>query len=125
MNTAQAPRHLDRDDGQRDGTDREVYVEDPMPGQLVDEDAAEQRADDACEAEDRAEQTLVAAALARRDDVADDRLRADHQPAAPEALHGPKRDQLGHRLAQARKRRAREEHDDRRLEELLAAVLVP
>ena len=40
-------------------------------------------------AEDRAEAAHVAAALAGGDDVADDRLGADHQPAAAEALDRP------------------------------------
>ena len=78
-------------DGERDGADRDVDVEDPAPGELLDEDAAEQRSDDARHAEHGAEEPLVAAALAGRDDVADDRLRADHQPAAAEALDRPGR----------------------------------
>ena len=84
----------------------QVDVEDPAPGELLDEDAAEQRPDDARDAEHRAEQPLVAAALAGRDDVADDRLRADHQPAAAEPLHGPERDQLDHALAEPGEHRA-------------------
>ena len=97
VDAPEVARNLARDDGERDGADREVDVEDPVPGELLDEDAAEQRADDARDAEHRTEQPLVAAALARRDDVADDRLGADHQPAAAEALDRPERDQLGQR----------------------------
>ena len=96
VDAAEVARNLDRDDDERDGADRDVDVEDPAPGELLDEDAAEQRPDDARHAEHRAEQPLVAAALAGRDDVADDRLRADHQPAAAETLDGPERDQLDH-----------------------------
>ena len=96
VDAAQVARHLDRDDDERDGADRKVDVEDPVPGELLDEEAAEQRTDDARDPEHRPEQSLVAAALAGRDDVSDDRLGADHQPAAPETLNGPERDQLGH-----------------------------
>ena len=71
-----------------------------------------------------AEQSLVATALARRDDVSDDRLRTDDQPAAAETLNGLERDQLGHAAAEPRKRRAAQEGHDRRLEEELAPVLV-
>ena len=124
VDAAEAARDLSRDDDQRDGADRQVDVEDPVPGELLDEDAAEQRADDARDAEDRAEEPLVATAFARRDDVADDRLRTDHQAAAAETLDGPERDQLGQGLAEPREGRAAQEDDDRRLEEELAPVLV-
>ena len=50
---------------------------------------------DARDAEDGAEEPRVAAALARRDDVADRRLRADHQPAAAEPLDRAEDDELG------------------------------
>ena len=96
VDAAQVARHLAGDDRERDGADRDVDVEDPAPGELLDEDAAEQRADDARHAEDRPEQSLVAAAFAGRDDVADDRLGADHQAAAAEALDGPEGDELDH-----------------------------
>ena len=46
-----------------------------------------QRPGDAADPEDRAEDALIAAAIARRDDVADDRLGEDDEPAAAEALH--------------------------------------
>ena len=119
-----APGTCARDDDQRDDADRHVDVEDPAPGELLDEDAAEQRADDARHAEHRAEQALVAAALAGRDDVADDRLGADHQPAAAEALDGAEGDQLDHGVAEPRQDRADQEDHDGGLEEDLPAVLV-
>ena len=96
VDAAEVPGNLDRDDDERDGADRDIDVEDPAPGELLDEDAAEQRSDDARDAEDGAEEPLVAAALAGRDDVADDRLGADHQPAAAETLDRPEGDQLDH-----------------------------
>ena len=55
------------------------------------------------DAEHGPEVALVAAALARRDDVADDGQGERHQATAAEALHGPERDQLGHRLLAQRR----------------------
>ena len=112
------------DDCERDGPDRDVDVEDPVPGKLVDENAPQQGTDDARHTEHRPEKSLVAPAFAGRDDVSDDRLSADYQSAAPETLYGPERDQLGQGLAKPRERRPAEEDDDRRLEEELTAVLV-
>ena len=120
----EAARNLDRDDRERDGADRDVDVEDPVPGELIDEDASEQGTDDARHTEHRTEESLVATAFAGRDDVSDDRLGTDHQPTAPETLKGPERDQLGHAAAEPGERRAAQEDDDRRLEEELAPVLV-
>ena len=76
---------------ERDRTDRDVHVEDPSPRELLDEHASEERSDDARHAEHGAEKALVTAAVPRRDDVADDRLRPDHQAAAAETLDRPGR----------------------------------
>ena len=84
----------DRDHDEREHADRQVDVEDPAPGQVVDEEAAEQRADHRRDAEDGAEEALVAAALARRDDVADHGDRDHDQPAAAEPLERAEGDQL-------------------------------
>ena len=124
VDAPKAARNLHRYDGERDGADRDVDVEDPMPGELFDENPSEQRADDARHTEHRPEEALVATALAGRDDVSDDRLGAHHQATAPETLNGPERDQLGQVLAEPGERRAAQEDDDRRLEEELAPVLV-
>ena len=113
-----------RDDGERDGADRQVDVEDPPPAQVLGDEPAGEGADDTGEAEDRAEITHVAAALAGADDVADDRLGADHQPAGADSLQRPESDQLGHVLRQPGQRRPDQEDHDRRLEELLPAVEV-
>ena len=75
-----------RDDRDGERADRHVDVEDPAPREGVDEEAAEQRPGDRGDGEHRADQAHVAAALARRDDVGDDRLRADHQAAGADAL---------------------------------------
>src|SRR5207247_7645153 len=91
---------------------------------VVDEEAAEQRADHAREGEHPAEVALVLAALTRRDDVADDRLRRRHQPAGADTLEGAEGDEHPHRLRHATEHRSREEDDDGRLEDALAAVEV-
>src|SRR5438309_1108043 len=70
------------DDDERERADRQVDVEDPAPGEVVDEEAAEQRPDHRRHAEHGAEEALVATSLARRDDVADDGDARHHQPAA-------------------------------------------
>ena len=88
------------------------------------EEAADQRAGDARDAEHRAEQPHVAAAVARRHDVADRRLRAHHQPAAAQPLDRAERDQLGHPLREPAQRRADEEQDQRALQHDLAPVEV-
>ena len=124
VHPAQRAGYLAGHHDQRDHADRHVDVEDPAPGQVVHEHAAEQRADHAGQAEDGAEQPDVLAAFARRDDVADDGLRADHQAAGAQPLHGAERDELDHGRAEAGQDRADQEDDDRGLEEDLPAVLV-
>jgi hypothetical protein len=112
------------DHGERDQPDRDVDVEDPAPGEVVDEEAAEQRPDHGRDAEDAAEEALVAAALARRDDVADHGDRDHEQAAAAQSLDRPEEDQLGHVLADSAQRGADEEDHDRRLQYALSAVQV-
>jgi len=53
---------------------------------MVGEEAADQRPGDTGNPEHSAEVALVAATVARRDDVGDDGLRADHEPAAADPL---------------------------------------
>ena len=98
------PRHDDQH-GQR--ADRQVHVEDPAPGEVVDEEAAEQRPGDRRDGEHRSDQAHVAPALSRRDDVRDDRLRADHQPACADALQRAEADQLSHRSGRDRRASSR------------------
>ena len=111
-----------RDHRERDQADRQVDVEDPAPGQVVDEEPTEQRPDHCRDAEDGAEEALVATAVARRDDVADDGDRDHEEAAAAQSLDRPKDDQLGHVLADPAQRRAGEEDHDRRLQDELASV---
>ncbi len=114
--------HGDHDE--RDRADRQGDGKHPPPGQVVHEEPADQRADDARHPEDGAERALVLASLARRDDVADDGLGQHEQAAAADALHGAERDQLGHVAGQPGQRGADQEDDDRGHEQVLAAVLV-
>ena len=53
------------DDDQRDDPDRDVDVEDPVPADVLGQEAADERADDERDAEDGPEQALVLAALLR------------------------------------------------------------
>ena len=73
-------------DHDRDQPERDVHVEHPAPRDRLDQEAAEQRAGDRRDREHGADQAHVAAAIARRHDVGDDRLRAHHQPARADAL---------------------------------------
>ena len=120
--TCRCSRSATIDDGDR--ADRQVDVEDPAPREVVDEEAAEQRPGDRRDGEHRADQAHVATALPRRDDVGDDRLRADHQAAGADALERAERDQLLHRLAEPGEHRAGEEDQDRGQEDGLAPVHV-
>src|SRR5581483_5116046 len=113
-----------RDHEERERADGEVDVEDPAPREVVDEEPAEQRPDHGRDAEHRAEQALVAAALPRRDDVADDGDRRRQQAARAEALQRAERDQLRHVLRDPAERGADQEDDDRDLQRSLAAVEV-
>jgi hypothetical protein len=92
--------------------EREATVRDARPGT----DPAQQWADDTGDPEHRAEEVLVAAALAGRHDVADDRLGRDHQAAGAQPLHRPEEDQLDHVLADPGEHGANEEQDDSALE---------
>lgn len=73
------------------------------------------------EAEDRADEAHVAAAFPGRHDVRDDRLDADHEAAAADALDGAEGDELVHGARPARQRGADDEDDDGELEDALAA----
>ena len=57
-----------------------------MPGQVVGEEAAEERSDQEGDAEDGTEETLVLAALGRGEQVADDGQGDREEGAGAEAL---------------------------------------
>jgi hypothetical protein len=117
MQTSDHDQHRERADGH-------VHVEDPAPREVVDEKATEQRAGDRRDGEHRTDQPHVPAPLARRDDVRDDRLRADHEAAGADALQRAEADQLAHRLREAGEHGAGEEDQDRGEEHGLAPVHV-
>ena len=112
----------ERDHRQREQTDGQVDVEDPAPGDVVDEEPADQWPDHSGDAEDGTEVSLVAAAVARCDDVADRSRRGHHQPAAAETLQRAKRDQRRHVPREPAQHRADQEDNDRRLQYRLASV---
>jgi hypothetical protein len=112
------------DHGERDQPDRDVDVEDPAPGEVVDEKAAQQWPDHCRETEDASKESLVAAAVPRRDDVRDHGDRQHEQAPAAQALDRAEGDQLGHVLADPAQCRADEEDHDRRLQDSFPAVEV-
>jgi len=118
------PRQADRDEGDRDRADRKVQIEDPVPRQEIGDDAAEQRSGDRAAREHRAEHALIAAALARAEQIPDRDLRQRQQPAGAQSLHRPESDELVHGLRQAGEHRAQQEDSDRHIEQRLAAMLI-
>ena len=81
------------DDDERDDPDRDVDVEDPVPADLLGQEAADERADDERDAEDGTEQALVLAALLRGEQVADDRQRDREQRTGADALDAAEEDE--------------------------------
>jgi hypothetical protein len=122
--TSSGVRQCPGNHGERDDAKRQVDEEDPAPRPVGSEVAAEQRAGDAGDTEDGAEDPLIAAALPRRDDIADDRHRRHHQAAAAESLDDAEDDQLHHRLAQAAENGADEEQDHGALEDPFPSVQI-
>ena len=107
---SQAPR---REDGER-----HVGEEEPAPARMRDDDAADHRPGDARGGEHGGEVGLEARALARRHELADQRLGEHHQPAAAESLQHARGDELRQRLRGAAGDRADSEHAERREQHL-------
>ena len=129
VEVARRPRVLDRrqqpaDEEQRDEADGDVDVEDPVPADVLGQEAADERADDEGDAEDGAEQALVLAALGRREQVADDGERDREERTGADALDAAEQDELRHVLAQAGQRGADQEDADADHEDRLAPVEV-
>ena len=96
-------RHRDRDDEEGEDADRQVDVEDPAPARVVDDEAAESRAGDRRGGERRADQPLVAATVARRDDHADGGEREWEEAARAEPLYGAEDRRAGSCSARGRR----------------------
>jgi hypothetical protein len=60
------------DYGERECTGWQVNIENPPPRKMIDEEPAEQRADDRGNSESGPKYALVAAALTRRDEIANE-----------------------------------------------------
>src|SRR5262249_27451049 len=114
VNTASASacrremRESQRHNGDGDDANRDVDIEDPLPTAIVRDIAADRRADNAGQTKDRAEKTLPAPALGRRQQVADDGkgIGGDHTGA--NTLEGAEEDQLRHASGQASDLNAKE-----------------
>ena len=121
-------RHVARQDArgerQRDDADRQVDEEDPAPGDVVDEPAAEDRAQDRAEQHRDADDAHHAADALRAGGAGEDRHAERHQHAAAEALQHAEGDQRLRRPGEARERRADEEEGDREHVEPLGAEAV-
>src|SRR3979409_2520786 len=72
---------------------RDVEEEAPAPGEVLDEDPAEERPDEPGDAPHRAEDALHPAALFQVVDVADDGERRRLQGPGPSDLHGAEGDE--------------------------------
>src|SRR5215208_6689561 len=88
-----------------DGGEGNVDVEDPRPRPLVDDDAADERAEERATDERQREVADVAAPLPRWQDVAQDGEGERLDCAASESLHRPRGDQLAHALRHAAEQR--------------------
>ncbi len=109
------------DHQQREQAERQVDIEDPAPGGVLHQKTADQRADHRRQAENAAEQPLIAAAVGGRDDVGDRRHADHHQAAAAEPLQAAHQHQLGHILRQPAERGADEKQPNRHLQHDFAA----
>ena len=86
-------RHETHREDERDDADGHVDEEDPLPAEGVDQDTAEQRADQGRDAGDGAPQTHGRTAAVGREDAGDDRHRLRRHECRAEALHDAGGDQ--------------------------------
>lgn len=109
---------------QRKRSQGKVDVEDPAPGKVCGEVPAQERPRHAGNAEHRAENALVLAPFARRNDVAHYSLRGDHYAAATQPLHRAEQNQLHHVAAQPAEHGTQQEDADAGLQHDFPAVQV-
>src|SRR6266851_2005109 len=100
----------------------QIDPEHPAPGEIVDEEAAEDRAAHARGCPHAAQVALVTAALARGNDVGDDRLRHADEAAPAQPLQRPGGDELRHVLGDTAQHRRGDENDDGDLQQGAAAI---
>src|SRR5690606_1592571 len=120
--THRCRREVAHDHDHGDEGYRHVDEEDPAPADRVRYQAAGEWTDDAREAEDRPRESLVGAALTRREDVTDRGERHRDEGAATEALQAADDDELGHVLREPAERGGRAEQQDPEDQDPLAAV---
>ena len=104
----------------RKKSDRAVDQKAPMPGVIVREPAAKDRADDRCHNDRNAEQRESLAAFFRRKGIRQDRLRHRHHAAAAKTLQDAKQQQRLQIPRQTAKHRACGEQSEADHEERLA-----
>ena len=117
-------RQQTSDQVQGDQPDRNVDEEDPVPADVVRQDAAEEGSDKEGDAEDGTEETLVFASLGRSEEISDDCQRDREEGAGTEALDATEQDQLLHGLAEAGQNRSDQEQHDSDEQHRLAPEVV-
>ena len=103
-------------------TERKGEIEQVAPTEVVGHPASEKRTGDRGHAEHGTHDALILSALARRDDVADDRLAERHDRAHTEALDGTREHKEPEVCGHAGQGRTDHEDDEARDIERLAAV---
>ena len=116
------PGHLGQQQCQRGNRERDVDPEDHRPVQVVGEEAADNRPEQAGEQPDTTEIGLVLTALAGADHVRDHRLDHRHDAAAAEPLQAAGEDQDRHVRRQRADHRADDEQAERRDDHGAAAI---
>jgi len=125
-------REFEVDRRHRNDAERQIDVEASAPRPMVRQPTAERWTEDRRDAPQRGEESLVASALDRRKDVADDREEDADDHAAANALQSAEDDQLAHAVDRQERefagRAAQRGRDDEQHraehEERLAAVAV-
>ena len=88
----------------RERGERQIGEEQPAPAEMRHDEPADHRPADARGGEHQREIALEPDALDRRHQLADERLRQHHQPAAAESLEHARRDELRQGLRERRRR---------------------
>ena len=104
--------------------ERHIDEEDPWPGEVVDDEPAEEWADQSGSDEGEGEVADVLAAFARRENVAEDGECESLDRSAAETLDGTERDELAHRLREPAQQRPEDKQAERRLEHEVAPIQI-